>query len=161
MSGVTTVWTSCCSMDSAQVQPLNHRITNAGPLWLNLAACCKCCAASNRRLAQLHEFLVVRVLQLCQCPGSVGNLLLCEHAWMNRGCPAARSGHGASSSLLPPMSMSLALRIGEQQLPVHHERDEALSKVMMVVMHDGHQGRSMMVKTKSAACTRVFVSQIK
>lgn len=66
-----------------KVQPLNHRITNAGPLWLNLAACCKCCAAPNRRLAQLHELLVVRVLQLCQCPGSVGNLLLCVHAWMN------------------------------------------------------------------------------
>lgn len=85
-----------CSMDNAQsifaemlltpltmVQPLDHRITNAGPLWLNLAACCKCCAAPNRRLAQLHEFLVVRVLQLCQCTGSVGNLLLCVHAWMN------------------------------------------------------------------------------
>lgn len=65
-----------------------------------------------------------------------------------------------SSSLLSPVSMSLALRIGEQQVPVHHERDEALSKVMMVMMHDGYQGRSMMVKIKFAACTRVFVSQI-
>lgn len=66
-----------------------------------------------------------------------------------------------SNSLLPPVSMSMGLRIGEQHVPVHHERDEALSKAMMVVMHDGYQGRSMAVKTKFAACTRVFVSQIK
>lgn len=64
MRGVATAWTSCCSMDNVQsaliemllftlikIQPLNHRITNAGPLWLNLDACCKCCTAPNRQLA--------------------------------------------------------------------------------------------------------------